>query len=69
MDIYRKSGSWLAACAGCAGKTLAEFLHTSRFHDARLGARVERVRFRSDIALEQWVRLAVDLDRLTRIKR
>jgi len=69
MDEYQESGGWLAACTCCTCEALAKFFDTSGFHDARLGARVEGVRLRGDIALEQRIRLAINLDRFTGVQR
>ena len=47
-------------------KLLAEFFDAARFDDARLCAGIKRMRLGRSIQLEQWIRLAVDLDRFAR---
>src|SRR5690606_15992335 len=55
--------------AGGAGETGAELFHAAGFDDAGLGAGVEGMRFRGDVALEERVGLAVDLGGFARIQR
>ena len=62
-----KSGGFLDGTSG-AGKTGAELLDAASFDDAGLGARVEEVRLRSDLAFEQRVGLAIDFDGFTAVQ-